>query len=87
MASQRTPWNYLIVARLRAGYGSPTAAARALGVSLTHYCSVEAGRRRFSGDKLILAAQAFGVDVADLQRTQPDPPVRANTQATAELAS
>lgn len=72
------PWQFLKLARLRAGYTS-TAAAQALNVSLTHYCSVEAGRRGLSDEKLILAAKAFSVDVVRLEKSQPRLPIRARS--------
>lgn len=70
-----TPWTYLREARLRAGH-SPKTAAEAVSITLSHWCSVEAGRRGFSDDKLIEVAALFHVDVAKLDLTRPALPVR-----------
>jgi transcriptional regulator with XRE-family HTH domain len=70
-----TPWAYLRRARLRAGY-TPTTAAQALNVTLSHYCSVEAGDRGFSDAVLIKTANLFNVDIEELDRTKPPLPRR-----------
>lgn len=77
MTDSPTPWAYLKRARLRAGY-TPTTAAAALNVSLTHYCSAEKGRRGLSDLTLIAAARLFNVDVVELAESRPQSPPRTN---------
>lgn len=71
MTQTPEPWLYLRRARLRAGFGTATAAAEALGLSVTHYCSVEKGRRSLSDQALIDAAALYHVDVAELDASRP----------------
>ena len=70
-----TAWTYLRAARLRAGH-TPTSAAKALDVTLAHYCNIEAGDRGASDALLIRAAALVSVDVAELDRTKPRLPWR-----------
>lgn len=70
------PWTFLERARIRAGYGRPIDAARAIGIGISHYCSVEKGRRRLGGDKIVKAARLFNVDVFELKASAPEIPVR-----------
>ena len=73
-----TPWTYLRAARLRAGH-TPVTAAKALNITLGHYCNIESGERGPSDALLIRAAALFGVDVAELDRTKPQLPWRGRT--------
>lgn len=84
------PWTYLKRARLRAGFG-PRGAAQAIGIGLSHYCSVEAGRYGLSDEKVIRAAEVFGVDVVELEESKPRTPrrigpSRANDQPSTAVA-
>lgn len=45
-------------------------------MTLSHYCSVEAGDRGFSDAAMIRAAEIFNVDVAELDKTKPALPWR-----------
>lgn len=71
------PWTYLRRARLRAGL-TPTGAAKALEMGLSHYCLAEKGQRGMSDEKVILAARVFNVDVVELDASRPLPPYRVN---------
>lgn len=85
MTDPLTPWTFLKRARLRAGYGTARAAAEAIGVSHTHYCMAEKGRRGLSGDVLLVAARKFRVDVIELAESRPQMPTR-NPQANGTAA-
>lgn len=63
----RTPWKHLTVLREKDGQ-TKTALATALGISLSHLCDLETGRREPTDALVKTAAQVLNVPLSMLEK-------------------